>query len=89
MSHSQEGSSAFDDSDLQASQTPGYKAGAHKTLDEINQLDADDEALQKYKAALLGGAGASGSAGGKPVVRLLLLLLPREWPVWSRSGTEY
>jgi len=31
-----------------------YKAPAKKTLDEINKLDAGDESLNKYKAALLG-----------------------------------
>ncbi|XP_033097335.1 rho GDP-dissociation inhibitor 1-like [Anneissia japonica] len=35
--------------------TPGYKAPAKATLEEIAQKDQDDESLQKYKKALLGG----------------------------------
>jgi Rho GDP-dissociation inhibitor len=36
--------------------TPGYKAPAMKTLDEIKNLDKDDESLIKYKQQLLQGA---------------------------------
>jgi Rho GDP-dissociation inhibitor len=71
MSHAAE-PSGFDESDLQASQTAGYRPPAQKTLAEINQLDQDDEAMQKYKAALLGNAGSSADAGGKPTVRTSL-----------------
>lgn len=68
MSHAAE-PSGFDESDLQASQTAGYKAPAQKSLQELAALDADDEAMQKYKAALLGSsAGTSAGAGGKPTV---------------------
>ena len=35
-------------------ETPGYKAPAKVDLATIQQLDADDEALVKYKQALLG-----------------------------------
>lgn len=44
--------------DDEPEQTPGYKAPAQKTLDEIQQLDADDESLVRYKQMLLGGATA-------------------------------
>lgn len=36
--------------------TPGYVAPAKKTVEEIAELDKDDEALVKYKQALLGDA---------------------------------
>ena len=39
-------------------ETPGYKAPAQKTLGEIQQLDANDESLVRYKQMLLGGATA-------------------------------
>lgn len=45
--------------DVEPDTTPGYKAPAQKSLKEINQLDADDESLIKYKEALLGSDGAS------------------------------
>ena len=46
--------------DEEPEETPGYKAPAQKTLDEIHKLDADDESLVRYKQALLGSAGSSG-----------------------------
>ena len=36
-------------------ETPGYKAPAQKSLNEIQNLDADDESLVKYKQTLLAG----------------------------------
>ena len=36
-------------------ETPGYKAPAQKSVDEIKSLDADDESLVKYKETLLAG----------------------------------
>ena len=36
-------------------ETPGYKAPAQKTLDEIKNLDNDDESLVRYKQTLLAG----------------------------------
>ncbi|KAL7378230.1 hypothetical protein ABVT39_010612 [Epinephelus coioides] len=33
---------------------PNYRPPAQKSLDEIQQLDAEDESLRKYKEALLG-----------------------------------
>lgn len=44
--------------DEEPEETPGYKAPAQKTLDEIQKLDADDESLVRYKQALLAGASA-------------------------------
>lgn len=46
--------------DEEPEETPGYKAPAQKTLDEIQNLDADDESLVRYKQALLAGAGTAG-----------------------------
>lgn len=66
MSHAAE-PSGFDESDLQASTTAGYRAPAQRTIAELQELDKDDEAMQKYKAALLGTSSAGG--GGKPTVR--------------------
>ncbi|XP_074638275.1 rho GDP-dissociation inhibitor 1-like [Acropora palmata] len=50
--------------DDEPEETPGYKAPAQKTLDEIQQLDADDESLVRYKQMLLGGATAGADDGG-------------------------
>ncbi|KAJ5279342.1 Rho GDP-dissociation inhibitor [Penicillium angulare] len=38
--------------DLVASKTEGFKVGEKKTLDEYNKLDADDEAMVRWKASL-------------------------------------
>ncbi|XP_039257317.1 rho GDP-dissociation inhibitor 1-like [Styela clava] len=37
--------------------TPGYKAPAQKSLQEIANQDADDESLRRYKESLLGNIG--------------------------------
>lgn len=37
-------------------ETPGYKAPAQKSLEEIQNMDTNDESLKKYKEALLAGA---------------------------------
>ena len=49
--------------------TPGYKPPAEKTLQELAQLDADDEAMQKYKDSL----GVSG-AQCEPVCKCYVFL---------------
>ncbi|OQE44272.1 hypothetical protein PENCOP_c002G02021 [Penicillium coprophilum] len=38
--------------ELAASQTEGFKVGEKKTLDEYNKLDADDEAMNRWKTSL-------------------------------------
>lgn len=44
------------ENDLLPEQTEGFKVGEKKTLDEYEKLDADDEAMQRYKKSLgLGG----------------------------------
>lgn len=40
------------DDDLVPTQTAGYTPGQKKTLDEYNQLDAQDESLKKWKESL-------------------------------------
>ena len=52
-----EAAAAVEDVGDEPEETPGYKPPAQKTLDEIQQLDADDESLVRYKQALLGGTG--------------------------------
>lgn len=71
MSHQQEGSAGIDESDLAPTQTAGYRVGQQKTIDELQNLDKDDEALNRWKQSLLGGTGVSNAANGaKPTVRL-------------------
>jgi len=48
-----EGAAPIDPEDPEAF-AEGYKPPEKKTLDEIMNLDKDDEALERYKAALLG-----------------------------------
>jgi len=43
--------------DLQAERTPGFKVGEKKTLDEYHKLDADDDAMKRYKESLGLGNG--------------------------------
>jgi len=47
------------DDDLVASKTEGYKPGEKKTMEEYSKLDAEDEALNRWKASLGLGGGAS------------------------------
>jgi len=57
--------------------TPGYVAPAKKTVEEINNLDADDEALVRYKQTLL-GAGAAGINSGGLEVKVLKMTFMSE-----------
>ncbi|KAJ5246296.1 Rho GDP-dissociation inhibitor [Penicillium chermesinum] len=41
-----------DHDDLAATRTEGFKVGEKKKLDEYNKLDADDEAMVRWKASL-------------------------------------
>ncbi|KAH9850730.1 rho GDP-dissociation inhibitor [Lenzites betulinus] len=56
-------SGQHDEDDLLPTNTPGYKPGAAKSLDEYAKLDAEDESLARWKASLgiLPGASTSGS----------------------------
>ena len=40
------------DEDFSPSQTAGYKVGEKKTMEEYQQLDAQDESLNKWKESL-------------------------------------
>lgn len=47
-------------------ETPGYKAPTQKSLDEIQNLDADDESLVKYKETLLAGVDPENATNADP-----------------------
>jgi Rho GDP-dissociation inhibitor len=38
--------------ELNPTSTPGYKVGAQKTVEELNQLDQNDQSMQKWKESL-------------------------------------
>ncbi|KAJ6258980.1 hypothetical protein Dda_5875 [Drechslerella dactyloides] len=50
----------MDEHELEGTTTEGYKVGEKKTIDELKNLDAEDEALNKWKASL-------GLATGTPI----------------------
>eukprot|EP00056_Hartaetosiga_gracilis_P021611 m.25121 g.25121 ORF g.25121 m.25121 type:complete len:188 (+) comp9175_c0_seq1:225-788(+) len=45
--------------DIEVEETPGYQAPKKVDLETLKNLDADDEALQRWKAALLQGSEAA------------------------------
>jgi len=53
MSETEGASSPIDPEDLDE-ETKGYKIPEKKTMEEIKNLDKDDDALERYKATLLG-----------------------------------
>ncbi|KAF9380633.1 hypothetical protein BGX21_002331 [Mortierella sp. AD011] len=59
MSHQQQ-----DDDDFGPSVTNGYKPGQKKTIDEYQKLDAEDEALNRWKESL--GVTNAATAGDDP-----------------------
>jgi len=52
--------------DLKADQTPGFKVGEKKTLDEYHKLDQEDDAMNRWKASLGLGSGESISDPNDP-----------------------
>jgi len=52
-----------------------YKAPAEKTIEELQNLDAGDEALRRYKESLLGNVATSGD-GRRVVVKKIELHSP-------------
>jgi len=68
------GASVHDSGDEEV--TPGYMAPAKKSVEEIAELDKDDEALVKYKQALLGDA--VGNSGGPLKVSVLKMTFMSE-----------
>ncbi|KAK7695526.1 hypothetical protein QCA50_000162 [Cerrena zonata] len=67
-------SAPHEEDDFAPSNTPGYKVGAAKTVDEYATLDAEDESLARWKASLGIVPGASTPASG-PQVSVLTLEL--------------
>ncbi|KAG0362899.1 hypothetical protein BGZ54_008446 [Gamsiella multidivaricata] len=64
----------IDDEDFGPSVSNGYKPGQKKTMDEYQTLDADDEALRRWKESL--GVSSAAASGDDPhnVVVLQLIL---------------
>lgn len=63
--------------DIEPEETPGYKAPAKKSLDELKDLDADDESLVKYKQTLLAGVDPNAAPADDPrrvVVQAMVFL---------------
>ncbi|KAG0228722.1 hypothetical protein BGW42_002014 [Actinomortierella wolfii] len=75
MSHQQHPShGSHDDDDLNPTMTAGYKVGEKKTIDEYNQLDANDESLRRWKESL-GIANAVAGGNDPHNVQVLQLAL--------------
>ncbi|KAI0080638.1 rho GDP-dissociation inhibitor [Panus rudis PR-1116 ss-1] len=66
--------SGHEEDDFAPSNTPGYKIGAAKTVDEYAKLDAEDESLARWKASLGIVPGAAQPASGPQVTVLTLEL---------------
>ncbi|KAH8808951.1 immunoglobulin E-set [Xylogone sp. PMI_703] len=63
---------SHDDNDLLPEQTQGFKVGEKKTLAEYQNMDAEDESLQRYKESLgLGGGGKDLSDPNDPRVCII------------------
>jgi len=57
--------------------TPGYKPGAGKSVDEYRNLDANDDSLARWKESLgLGAAGGGDTSGPKLTILCLELTSP-------------
>lgn len=63
------------DTELEAENTVGYKVGEKKTVDEYATLDADDEALNKWKESLGLTGGSIGDPNDKRKVVILEMTL--------------
>ncbi|KAJ3550976.1 hypothetical protein NM688_g4956 [Phlebia brevispora] len=63
-----------EEDDLAPTQTPGYKPGAEKTIEELARLDAEDESLARWKASLGIVPGATGDGNGPKLTVLSLEL---------------
>jgi len=67
--------SSHDAKDTLPEQTEGFKVGEKRTMDEYHAMDAEDEAMQRYKESLgLGGKGESVSDPNDPRVCIILSL---------------
>ncbi|CAG8522282.1 17642_t:CDS:2 [Cetraspora pellucida] len=63
-------SSTTDQDELAPSQTPGYRVGEKKTIDEYASMDSTDESLNRWKASL----GLGKSAGPQDDTRKVIIL---------------
>lgn len=65
------------DDDLAATKTEGFKVGEKKTLQEYQELDKDDEAMNRWKASLGLNAGDPIGQPGDPkcVIKSLALVV--------------
>ncbi|OBT68557.1 rho GDP-dissociation inhibitor [Pseudogymnoascus sp. 23342-1-I1] len=63
-----------DDHDTLPEETAGFKVGERKTLNEIQNMDAEDESLQRYKASLGLSSGATTSDPSDPRQCIILSL---------------
>ncbi|KAF9975907.1 hypothetical protein BGZ73_000254 [Actinomortierella ambigua] len=75
--HHQHSSNGHDDDDLNPTTTAGYKVGEKKTLEQYNQLDANDESLRRWKESL-GIANAAGGGNDPHNVQVMRLALQVE-----------
>ncbi|TVY30183.1 Rho GDP-dissociation inhibitor [Lachnellula hyalina] len=67
--------STTNDQELLPEQTEGFKVGEKKTMDEYHNMDAEDEAMQRYKQSLgLGGGGKDLSDPNDPRHCIILSL---------------
>jgi len=73
-----------DHDDLKPSQTAGYKPGGAKDVNELAKLDAEDESLNRWKASLGIGQGATGNTSGPKVTILSLSLTAPSLPEGKR-----
>jgi len=62
------------DDELQAEHTQGFKVGEKKTLDEYQKLDAEDEAMRRWKESLGLGTGEVISDPNDPRTCVILSL---------------
>ncbi|CAG8708841.1 12295_t:CDS:2 [Racocetra fulgida] len=72
-------SSTADQDELAPSQTPGYKVGEKKTIDEYNSMDTTDESLKRWKASL-----GLGKSTGKQALENV-----KNRPFVIKEGVEY
>lgn len=66
------------DEDLQNEQTPGYVPPKKVSLDTMKNLDADDEALNRWKAQLLAGADAAATDDPRKVIVKSMTMKPAD-----------
>ena len=68
----QKHNTAMADEEFEVETTPGYQAPKKVDLDTLQELDKDDEALNRWKAALLEGAETAKSECAKHLTNTAL-----------------